>query len=300
MNKKSLLSIFLLVLLISSCNEIGLDNHANETNNNINPTLVLTKTNTPHTPKPIQAQTSTSYPTLTYQIQDDFFDLLSNNGNCKLPCFWGITPSTTSWSNANNILERYVRKIPIPLDQTSTTKTNSAYSAYIKTTKDVTLLISLIVNVNKSNIVSSIIFRTEIFQSDFPDLDTYDKHLIWYSPTEIFKKHGPPDNLYLYISPSGDYSLGIVYENLKAVILLTGFAKENINNKRAVCPNIGDGDVSYVNIASTTDSIDVKTLIGYPFWEGVPPFEEVAGMSVEDFYKLIISSSEQPICFEVQ
>ncbi|MDH5507610.1 MAG: hypothetical protein OEZ02_10350, partial [Anaerolineae bacterium] len=31
-------------------------------------------------------------------------DLLENNGGCRLPCFWGITPGETTWSEAYALL----------------------------------------------------------------------------------------------------------------------------------------------------------------------------------------------------
>jgi hypothetical protein len=32
--------------------------------------------------------------------------LLENNGGCKLPCWWGITPGKTTWAEARQILEK--------------------------------------------------------------------------------------------------------------------------------------------------------------------------------------------------
>jgi hypothetical protein len=33
-------------------------------------------------------------------------ELLENNGGCKLPCWWGITPGKTTWAEAREILEK--------------------------------------------------------------------------------------------------------------------------------------------------------------------------------------------------
>ena len=44
-------------------------------------------------------------PTLSSEQQmTQVSDLLTNNGGCKLPCWWGIMPGETSWANAENIL----------------------------------------------------------------------------------------------------------------------------------------------------------------------------------------------------
>src|SRR5688572_13990138 len=40
-------------------------------------------------------------------------DLLENNAGCKLPCWWGITPGKTTWSEARQILEKASRHIGV-------------------------------------------------------------------------------------------------------------------------------------------------------------------------------------------
>lgn len=37
--------------------------------------------------------------------------LLENNGGCRLPCWWGITPGKTTWTEAYQILEKVSRSI---------------------------------------------------------------------------------------------------------------------------------------------------------------------------------------------
>lgn len=34
-------------------------------------------------------------------------ELLENNGGCKLPCWWGITPGKTTWAEARKFLESF-------------------------------------------------------------------------------------------------------------------------------------------------------------------------------------------------
>lgn len=238
-------------------------------------------------------------PTLTYERQKEFFELLRTNGNCNLPCFWGIMPGKTLWEDANSFLEPFSYNAPITVDNFRSTPAITAYDVAISTTMDIDLTMVVNVDVNRDGVVKDIIMRTEIFKDGYLGVD--DKHMIWYSLSEIFRRLGVPDQIYFYLGSRGDYSFDVVYEAVKAVIEITGQAKQSVNGNYRVCPNFGDGDIAYLKIAvvGPSDALDVKTLIGYPFWKGTPPFEEVAGLSVNDFYKLL-TDEQQPVCFEIK
>jgi len=56
-----------------------------------------------------QTQIENSTPTLSSSYgegQKLVRELLENNGGCKLPCWWGITPGKTTWTEARQILEK--------------------------------------------------------------------------------------------------------------------------------------------------------------------------------------------------
>lgn len=81
----------------------------------LTPTLTLTPTFT-FTPFP----TITSSPTMTYtplpllrgeEMFTTITDLIKNNGGCRLPCWWGITPGETSWGEAKHFLASFVYEI---------------------------------------------------------------------------------------------------------------------------------------------------------------------------------------------
>lgn len=255
-------------------------------------------------PSPVLTSTFTPQPTLAYDVQDEFVSLLTQNGGCSLPCLWGIVPGKTSWQEAATLLSPFVynpRGLHNAVDLPPEFKYYSApadksYSVSILTTKDIPLNINTDFDVDHEGEVIRGRIGIEYWGAESNYLD---KRLFWYSPTNIFKTHGLPDNIYLSIE-RGVYSLSIVYENLRAIIELSGYAEKNAAGRRVVCPNIGDGDIGSLTIAfaSSLDPIDVKTMIGYPFWEGVPPFEEVTGMSINEFYDFMISG-QQPACIEI-
>jgi hypothetical protein len=70
------------------------------------------------TPLPSQNPTITLIPTWTpapplarHEAYALVQDLLENNGGCRLPCWWGITPGETDWDTARHFLETFVVQI---------------------------------------------------------------------------------------------------------------------------------------------------------------------------------------------
>jgi hypothetical protein len=73
----------------------------------ITPTYTLPPTiNNSATPTPIQTILWTPAPTLSqYQSNVILHHLYQNTDDCKLPCWFGITPGVTSWWDARNFLQ---------------------------------------------------------------------------------------------------------------------------------------------------------------------------------------------------
>lgn len=94
-------------LLLVSCN-----NSSQPTQNSTTtPILNFTRqTNTPFpkTPTLTLAPTSTLYPTLDTESANELvFQLLKDNANCRLPCWWGITPTVTTSQDARSFLNSF-------------------------------------------------------------------------------------------------------------------------------------------------------------------------------------------------
>lgn len=96
-------------------------------------------------PTPIPEITNTLEPTLTAipkatlvpeEARKLVQELLENNGGCKLPCWWGITPGKTTWAEARIFLEGfsvYVGEtgevqIPLPTPYSNATYMDHGYS----------------------------------------------------------------------------------------------------------------------------------------------------------------------------
>jgi hypothetical protein len=63
-------------------------------------------------------------------------ELLENNGGCKLPCWWGITPGKTTWAEAHLFLESFavyigktgLVRVPLPAPYSNATYMDHGYS----------------------------------------------------------------------------------------------------------------------------------------------------------------------------
>lgn len=72
-----------------------------------------THTSVPTT-KPTETQTWSPAPKLPPQkAQALVRDLLENNGGCRLPCWWGMTPGQTDWNTAKYYLDTFVKDIEV-------------------------------------------------------------------------------------------------------------------------------------------------------------------------------------------
>ncbi len=301
MARRLFLKITLLIftLIVVGCESSTSPSQSTSLPTRIGITSTLPSPSPSATPTPMPKPTHPPIPTMLYDLQDQLYLLLANNGNCELPCFLGITPGKTTWAEAKLLLEAYSINKPIKYDKSNATATNKQYTASIHTTKDIGLDIKIKLDVNEKDIVTHIDFNVTAYHGGSLAFD--DRHLSRYSLREVFRRHGKPDAVYLLPPERAVYAIHIVYEKLKLVIGLTGRAKELSGGGYELCPNLGDGDIPTMEIAlaSPADTIDVKTLIGFPFWEDLPPFEETSGMNINEFYQLMIGD-QQPACFQVK
>jgi hypothetical protein len=84
---------------------------------NVLPMMESTQTATPTAiPATALANTKTyvapTIPTLnSVDARQLFRRMLSQNGGCKLPCWWGITPGETRWADAREMLNSFVERV---------------------------------------------------------------------------------------------------------------------------------------------------------------------------------------------
>jgi hypothetical protein len=107
-------SWFVLTLLISflaiSCTSQGESGSATEnvvvTNTVIRTPLLITPSFTTPRTSTTPTRTFTSLPTLSPDDAMEFVtEMIQTNGGCELPCWWGIIPGESHWSDARRFLE---------------------------------------------------------------------------------------------------------------------------------------------------------------------------------------------------
>ena len=75
------------------------------------PTLVASTTSSPSSTD-TKVPTETPMPPLASLVaQQQAVELLKSNGNCSLPCWWGITPGKTTWSAAESFLYQFDQQV---------------------------------------------------------------------------------------------------------------------------------------------------------------------------------------------
>ena len=84
------------------------------------PTLIPSPTSRPSTSTPTVTSVPTAIPSraLTFpptlppdQAQQMVSRMVSSNGGCRLPCWWGITPGKSTWVETVNVLSPFVSNI---------------------------------------------------------------------------------------------------------------------------------------------------------------------------------------------
>jgi hypothetical protein len=172
----------------------------------ITPTLapIVTDTPTPTT-------TPTAIPTLSVEEAGKrLLDLLSNNGGCRLPCLWGITPgksapqdAQTLWSPLSGISSR-ILTLPsyFAIDE------GDVYPAYVE--GDLMLMTDASYQSN-NQIISRIIFyareRKKFVPStggwgllDIYDSTTFGKRVEYYSLAHLLSEQGIPNSVLIMTS----------------------------------------------------------------------------------------------------
>lgn len=114
MKAKQIIITFILLFTITSC-EQNADNTIQEIRTSI-PTSIPTSTTVVLLPS--ATSTPVPEPTKTPILDKNEFtlELIETNNGCKLPCWWGITPNQTKWSEVKSFLGSFsiinTRKTP--------------------------------------------------------------------------------------------------------------------------------------------------------------------------------------------
>jgi hypothetical protein len=278
------------------------------------PTIIFQQTNTvapivtnTSLPSPTLTQTSTLSPTLTHtptltptltisQWEEFSMGLLKSNAGCKLPCWWGITPGVTTWEEARRLLT-YMGNTP----GDSPSPDGSVFHGIGGYDWDSQGVYHRIGFRDRMGIVEAISVNAEGYQ------DRAFFYKLWqsYSPEQINTIYGRPTRVWVGFGGSETgavyYRLFLIYDNLGFVIFNTGKALIGDEGGKPIytaCPAWGDSawlpDLK-IYIQSPESKTPLETLADITL-SSIKPIEVAAGISVVDFYSLLLSE-EKPACF---
>jgi hypothetical protein len=235
-------------------------------------------------------------------------DLLVNNGGCRLPCFWGITPGATTNQEARIILA--------PLSSMSDRNVFNSESGTIYLNdglKDNQFLrINLAYLVNEDN-VYRVNFEArdmkklvdelggEYSYQDVFDSPTFGERLDFYMIHQILATNGRPSSVLLFTwgeFPPPRYGQG----NFKLILLYPeqGIAVQYTTEMRVVGKNV-EGCLANAHVEmdlfppGNADAFDEQ--LAPTAWKErltyYKSLEEVTSLSIDDFYQIFRQSTEK-------
>jgi hypothetical protein len=251
----------------------------------------------------------TNAPTLT---NDDakilLTDLLANNGNCLLPCLWGITPDHSLIQEAEMSLFRLgsISKFA------NINPGLSAFKAdYIES--DLTFVYSIgFVFSKRDNIVNRISFGANAQRNSDSgiesvyDSESFTEQISYYTLPNILSVYGKPDSVYIQaaarVSILGyPYPFDVVVLYPNQGILIQYIALMEVSGDYV----LGCMRNSFINlelipsgVVSTGDTDSLLQLVGQP-WNDLKNYhksiEDATSMTLEEFYEAFRRPTDQCI-----
>lgn len=227
--------------------------------------------------------TPTRLPTLSVQESRALISILElGSDDCNLPCFWGIIPGKSDWSEARNFLLSFASYEGFAVVGEEEGKEISVYT--YKFPKD------------GGNSIQQNYYlengRLMLFEAETE-----------LSIPFVFSNYGPPADIWVRAIPPPLTSQGVevpVYialyypENQFAVVLAAD------NAKRAGATFSGcfvDKAIAISWSPSLDYSFDWLPVVGEPEWETYPDLIEALGMTKEEIYSTYRNANNQSVCF---
>jgi hypothetical protein len=234
----------------------------------VTPSQTLPVTNTPAVSVTLLPPSLTPLPTLSpNQAQEMVLNLLKNNADCVLPCWWGITPGKTLWQNAYHFLSSFAERI----DQGSI-NASTIFEVYNT------------IPGYRDSIASSYIMTDGIVEkiSVLPRGTE-----LRYQLYQVLTEYGMPDDVLLFmsdVSPAGSpwFYFYIFYVEKGFTVIFNGEAQLD-NNIFQICPD-GLGPKLILIPPGSKDLYWMKRdAYDVPFQ--IPSINDFPGKSIESFYE---------------
>lgn len=246
---------------------------------------------------PSTTPTNTPYPTLIAKKESDLLSgLMSTNGGCELPCWWGIVPGQSTGQIARDAfaqlgLNRWADAFDGEYRQLTVGHRRNGESYFQSE-----------VNVKMYEKDSSVRFlHVSGIQYTYTDPSYFLQDWKQYAVNEILENYGVPSSVQLHRSTPADpgpigYDLVVAYDNIGFRIAYGAVAEKLSEIKDRVCFALEDA--TFIDLVlfgphqySTVDSPTTSAFDAYQ------PWEEVVGTGLNNFYQTFREDSS--LCIEV-
>jgi len=300
------LALITISLLVGGCIEPNISSttpsHEVTSTNPIVAAESLTKTAVPvSTEAPFLM---TEIPTLSLDdAQSKLIELLTNNGGCKLPCFWGINPDKSSFQETMEIL--------VPLSDISQfthfeTGIGAIDPEYVEDELIIHTSVRFLSDPN-TNIVSHIAFTSralnkvdggfiEVFVSS-----AYSKLVDYYMLKNILTRYGNPTRVMLSTmarlpsnSVVGGFKILLLYPDQGILVNYT-MQMQIVGENIMGCPSDSSAEFELYASGQSNSFFDFLEPTGWPqiIENTYKPIDEVTAMTKDDFYQLFSEQTEE-------
>lgn len=241
------------------------------------------------TPTPENTPTPEILPTMTYmpplpqdEAQAKIIELLRDNGGCRLPCFWGLTPGISSVQSANALLYSLFAARE---DGSSTTIREDDLIV------EPGVMVMPYKNFGKQDIVQFIrvgfsVHEDREYYESFPyafDSPFYSQYFEYYTLASLLSNYGKPANVYINFEADPgspyEYYLFLDYTESGWVAMLTMPLRRE-EEVLISCPT-----QSFLQLWLWSPD-DMESAREFGFADGTPskPIEEATSISLDEFY----------------
>jgi hypothetical protein len=287
-----------LIVLATGCVPSARETETPQPMSTATPTEALTYTPT-SAPTAVSKNPPSTIPTLPEgQAKDQLLDLLANNGECQLPCLWGITPGKTTNLEARAIL------LPLSAISILTHLADDSPDGIWMIYHENELRTSIKLNYlfGSDGVISRIVFKAgetkEVPDGFLPiyDSKTFGEQLHPYMLSGILSEFGRPASVIIQtsgelITGSGGFEILLIYPEQGIFVHYTTQMEADGTNARGCPANAevelelypsGDADAFAKALSQTKWAFAWPVLAENPSWK---PIDKATSMSVEQFYE---------------
>ncbi len=301
-----LLILIALPLLSSGC--VKFYNLPETLNPEALPTLPVSSVESPSllsTTSPIPSPTLDIIPPLSMdEARVDMLSMLINNGGCRLPCLWGITPGKSLLQESRAILAPFVSLST--LNYLNLNESGGVNLRYTEIDMEIAVSVGFLIDPSNKR-VSRIVLNAnaqketkdgfeDVFNSNF-----YNEHMSYYMLPNILSEYGRPTDVLLLTSADippqqSWWPFEIIVSYPEEGILIHYKTPMLINGAKSIgCPKNSQILLELrpaKNIKSTQEFLESYN---YPYFELFRPIDEVTSLSVDDFFEIFSQSTDKCI-----